>query len=114
MTRQRIVYFGTKTLVAPGDRVRLRRWFRWVEGVVRYVPGISPDHPILAGAAEDSVAEVGIETYDGRVYGIFVYPAGYEAQGALSEKVRFETRGISPPPLPDDIDDPINDSSRSD
>jgi hypothetical protein len=40
-----LYYHGTQDEVRLGDRVRLRRWFRRpLEGVVCYVPGLSPHH----------------------------------------------------------------------
>lgn len=48
MAGSRLFYFGTNEEVRLGDRVRIRRWIRKdLEGVVCYIPGVSPKHPEL-------------------------------------------------------------------
>ena len=52
-THSRLFYHGTTTEVCIGDHVRIRRWFRRdLEGVVCYIPGISPRRAELEDAEE--------------------------------------------------------------
>lgn len=49
----RLFYHGTNTEVQLGDRVHIKRWFRAdLDGVVSYIPGISPRRAELEDADE--------------------------------------------------------------
>ena len=55
----RLCYHGTNVEIRPGDRVRLKRWFRSpLDGVVCYLPGVSPtglasrSYPVFQFVAE--------------------------------------------------------------
>ncbi len=92
---KQIRYFGTDIPVQLNDAVKMRRWFRMVDGAVVYVPGVSkPD-------AFFGKHHVGIQTYDGHYYGIIV-----EETAELWKTVRYQARGSgAPPELPDNLDE---------
>ena len=92
-------YSETKTEVRPGDRVKLKRWWRYVNGTVVHVPGISkPRKDFDAG----DIQEVAIKTDDGLLYGVIIEPE----TNNVRDTVKFCSRGGQPDPLPDVIDDP--------
>lgn len=77
----------------------MKRWWRFVDGTVVHVPGISkPRRDFDAG----DVQEVAIKTCDGHLYGVPIDPDTRQ----LRKIVRFSERGGEPEPLPDVIDDP--------
>lgn len=96
-----IRYHGTDLAVLPGDRVRLRRWFRYGDGLIVHVPGISPKHKDFS---DDPIQEVGLKSNKGHYYGIYVDPA----TGFLKETVAFTARGtMEGVEVPASLDDPF-------
>ena len=91
-----VTYFGIDTRVEPGDMIRLSRWFRAVQGVVVYVPRISPVNHFFG------LRCVGIQAND-LVYSIKVL----ETQ-EMPRLISFLARGKgSPPALPSAFDNPL-------
>jgi hypothetical protein len=89
-----IRYFGSDIPVRLNDAVKMKRWLRWVDGAVVYIPLVSPPNAFFG---KDSV---GILTHDQNYYGILVGETG-EALNTL----RFLARVDGPPPeVPDDLD----------
>ena len=94
-----IRYFDTDTAVLPGDKVQMKRWFRFVDGTVSHVPGLSkPRREFDAGGLQD----VGITTYDGKLYGIVVDPDTC----FVRDTGVWVARCGPPEGIPDVIDDP--------
>ncbi len=91
--------FATDVEVHPGDRVQMRRWWRFVGGVVSYVPGISKRRREFDFGP---IQEIAIMTTDGKLYGIYIDPES----NFLRNIVKFIERGDEPEPIPDVIDDP--------
>jgi hypothetical protein len=93
-----ITYFGTGTRVEPGDSVKMRRWFRSLDGVVLYVPRLSPTKHAFG------LLHVGIQTEDQRIYAVKV-----SGTRELKRFISFRARGSGvPPKLPAAFDDPIS------
>jgi hypothetical protein len=85
-----LFYHGTKEEVRLGDCVRLRRWIRRpLEGVVCYIPGLSPVHPEIGSdqwAIRLSDGSLSVTVYSPR-----------EAQPR--PHIELVARGESPPEL---------------
>jgi hypothetical protein len=94
-----IQYFESDINVLPGDKVKMRRWFRQLDGVVSYVPGISMRRKEFDFGPIQNIA---ITTSAGRIYGIHIDPDSNHVRNI----VKFVSRGDEPFPLPDVIDDP--------
>ena len=76
-----LFYSGTKEEVRLGDRVRIRRWLRKpLEGVVCYIPGLSPRHPELEyGGTRQWAIELG----DGSLRVSGYYPSQIQPSGKI-------------------------------
>ena len=98
-----INYSDGKTTVMPGDKVRMKRWFRFVDGSVIHVPGISRPRKEFDNY---DVQEIAIKTFDGLIYGIVVEPE----TNMVINSVVFIARGSMPEALPEEIDDPYTDN----
>jgi hypothetical protein len=100
-----ILYSNGGGAVLPGDIVKYKKIFRTIDAVVVYVPGISPENKYFQGGDLD---EVGVQTLNGRIYGIVVFE-----DGRLKGNILFQSRGLPGevvPSLPDEIDDPYEDN----
>jgi hypothetical protein len=90
----RLFYYGTQIEVRLGDRVRWRRWFRSdLEGIVCYLPGISPRHPEMAN---DYGLEWAIRTNDGTIWTMGYCPDRAQPRKNLQFVARSIERGIGP------------------
>ena len=97
----RIKYFATDVAVMPGDQVRFRNWFRLRDALIVHVPGISPKHKDFS---DGPVPEVGLQSEQGYIYGIYVDPE----TGYLKKTVSFRERGtLDGFVLPETLDDPV-------
>ncbi len=87
MTGSGLYYYGTRTEVRLGDRVRMRRFLRSdVVGVVCYLPRISPPHPEME---YDDIRQWAIRGDDAGVYPILYDPDGFQPP----KKIEFIGRG---------------------
>lgn len=89
-----IRYPDGATAVLPGDRVQFKRWFRYVDGTVVHVPGLSPRRKELD---DYDVQEIGIKSFDGLFYGLVIDP---ETKQVL-KSLRFLSRGDLLEPAPE-------------
>lgn len=98
----RVCYAGTGTDVQLGDHVSYRSqllWWRWKNGRVSYLPGVSKRH---AEMEHNGLAWVGVSGIDGTFRGILVEPG----TGSLQPSVRFSARSdgssyLSPHEIPE-------------
>ena len=81
------LFYATGEEVRLGDRVILKRLFgRDIEGVVSYIPGISPKHEDLE---YEDVRQWAIRSNDGSVFPILYDPERFQPP----KKIRFLSRG---------------------
>jgi hypothetical protein len=86
----RLFYHGTSDEVCLGDRVRLRRWIRRpLEGVVCYIPGLSPIH------REIGADQWAIRLADGSL-SVTVYSP---TQAQPRPHIELVARGAAPPAI---------------
>jgi hypothetical protein len=104
-TMQRLTYFGSDTEVRLGDRIRYRAFLVLkLEGVVCYIPGVSPRHSDME---YDGLRHVGIRLRTGELRQLH-WPAG---QTTLGTGVTLLERGQPFKPLdPSEALDPTNDA----
>lgn len=89
----RLFYFGTQIEVRLGDRVRLKRWFRSdLEGIVCYLPGISPRNPYMEN---EYTIQWGIKATDGAVWIMVYCPERAQPKKNLKFVARSEEKGMS-------------------
>ena len=81
-------YYGGETEIHLGDRVQVRELFRKREGIVNYVPGISPTHGEME---HDGLYWVGVAYPGGAFTGILVDPD----TGCTLKKMIFLDRGAA-------------------
>jgi hypothetical protein len=84
----KLCYLGTEIEVRLGDHVRVRHWFFcWRDGIVCYLPGVSPPHP-------EMVEENGLEYWaiDLGEYGLRAW-AYLPNQLSPRRAVKFVARG---------------------
>ena len=93
-TSSKLFYHGTNIEVRLGDRIRVRRLFwRWVEGVVCYLPGISPTHRALEFRGEKQWA---YRTPDGTFYAMLYHPETFQPPKKIEFIARSNEPGITP------------------
>jgi hypothetical protein len=89
----RLFYHGTTTEVCLGDQIKIRRWFRKVDGTVCYIPGISPPHPTID---YENVRQWGIKLRNGTVLVSGYYPERAQPRKHIRFVARSEQSGLSP------------------
>lgn len=81
-------YFDKKTKVEEGDVISYRSllfFWRWKEGYISYIPGVSKFHPEME---HDSLKWVGVTGKDGTFRGALIEPEGEY----LQKTVKFVSR----------------------
>jgi hypothetical protein len=90
----RLYYRDTQIEVQLGDVVRIKRWFRNdLEGVVCYLPGISPKHPEME---YEDVQQWGIRGADGSVIVACYAPEQLQPKRNIVFVRRGDSRGLMP------------------
>jgi|WetSurMetagenome_2_1015567.scaffolds.fasta_scaffold19481_5 hypothetical protein len=90
----RLFYYGTQIEVHVGDRIRIRRWFRQdLEGVVCYIPGVSPRHTELE---YEDVKKWAFKTTDGTTWATVYSPEQAQPKKKMKFVARSDDLGISP------------------
>ena len=89
-----LYYHGTQEEVCLGDRVKLKRWFRKdEEGIVSYIPGISPQHKELE---HGDIKQWAIKTVDGTVYPVLYDPTGFQPPKQIILLSRGQEESLEP------------------
>jgi hypothetical protein len=99
MTRRRshLFYHGTKDEVRIGDHVRIRRLCRSsIDGVVAYIPGISPANRSIEF---DGIKQWAIRLADGMVLVSGYYPL---QRSTVSKRITLLERSDDPGIAPDE------------
>lgn len=87
MAGSRLFYFSSEVEVELGDRVLWSRFMRSpLKGIVCYIPGLSPKHPMLE---YEDVAHWAVRTEDGAVFPILYDPDNFQPP----KRIRFLGRG---------------------
>jgi hypothetical protein len=90
----RLFYYGTQIEVELGDRVRFKRWFRSdLEGIVCYIPGISPKHRELE---HGNIKKWATRVPDGTVFATIYCPDRVQPKKNLVFVARSADPGINP------------------